>query len=66
MLNKSLYWKIALAFVLVAFFTAALVAVFIRATSVDRLTQLVLDQQRENLQTILAIITGQMVHGMGC
>ena len=54
MLNKSLYWKIALAFVLVAFFTAALVAVFIRATSADRLTQLVLDQQRENLQTILA------------
>lgn len=54
MINKSLYWKIALAFVLVAFITAALVAVFIRATSVDRLTQLVTDQQSEALTTILA------------
>ncbi len=54
MINKSLYWKIALAFVLVAFITAAMVAVLIRATSADRLTRLVLDQQRENLQTILA------------
>ena len=54
MINKSLYWKIALAFVLVAFITAALIAVFIRITSVDRLTQLVFDQQRESLTTILA------------
>ncbi|MRR29850.1 HAMP domain-containing protein, partial [bacterium] len=54
MVNKSLYWKIALAFVLVAFITAALIAVFIRITSVDRLTQLVFDQQRESLTTILA------------
>lgn len=53
MINKSLYWKIALAFVLVAFITAALVAVFIRATSTVRLSQLVLDQQRDNLQTLL-------------
>ncbi len=54
MINKSLYWKIALAFVLVAFITAAMVAVFIRVTSVDRLTQLVFDQQRDSLTTILA------------
>jgi len=54
MVNKSLYWKIALAFVLVAFITAALVAVFIRATSTVRLSQLVLDQQRDNMQTLLA------------
>jgi len=53
-MNKSLYWKIALAFVLVAFITAALVAVFIRLTSANRLTQLVLDQQRANLQSVLA------------
>lgn len=53
MMNKSLSWKIALAFVLVAFITAALVAVFIRVTSVNRLTQLVLDQQRDALQTAL-------------
>lgn len=53
MTNKSLYWKIALAFVLVAFITAAMVAVFIRATSNVRLSQLVLDQQRDNLQTLL-------------
>ena len=54
MINRSLYWKIALAFVLVAFITAALVAVFIRATSPARLSRLVIDQQRE---TLLAILT---------
>lgn len=53
MLKKSLYWKIALAFVLVAFVTAGLVTVFIRATSTTRLSQLVLDQQRDKLQVIL-------------
>lgn len=53
MINKSLYWKIALAFVLVAFITAALVAIFIRITSTSRLSQLVIDQQRENLQGLL-------------
>ncbi len=53
MVNKSLYWKIALAFVLVAFVTAGLVTIFIRATSTNRLSQLVLDQQRERLQAFL-------------
>lgn len=53
MVNKSLYWKIALAFVLVAFVTAGLVTVFIRATSTTRLSQLVLDQQRDRLQAVL-------------
>ena len=53
MVNKSLYWKIALAFVLVAFVTAGLVTIFIRATSTTRLSQLVLDQQRERLQAVL-------------
>ena len=46
---KSLNWKIALAFMLVAFTTAALVAVFIRVTSADRLTRLIVEQQRGNL-----------------
>jgi len=52
-MSKSLYWKIAIAFILVAFITAALVAVFIRVTSATRLSRLVLDQQRETLQAIL-------------
>lgn len=59
--KKSLYWKIALAFVLVAFITAALVAIFIRATSTARLSQLVLDQQRDNLQALL--VDYYEVHG---
>ena len=51
---KSLNWKIALAFMLVAFTTAALVAVFIRVTSADRLTQLIIEQQRGNLVSALS------------
>jgi signal transduction histidine kinase len=50
---KSLYWKLTLAFVLVAFVTAGLVALFIRLTSADRLSQLIVDQQRSSLQTAL-------------
>jgi len=53
-MSKSLYLKIAIAFVLVAFITAALVAVLMRITSATRLSQLVLDQQRDTLQTLLA------------
>ncbi len=49
-MRKSLYWKLALAFMLVAITTAGLVAVFIRLTSADSLTQLILDQQRSSLQ----------------
>jgi signal transduction histidine kinase len=51
---KSLNWKIALAFMLVAFTTAALVAVFIRVTSADRLTRLIIEQQRGNLVAALS------------
>jgi signal transduction histidine kinase len=51
---KSLYWKLTLAFMLVAFTTAALVAVFIRLTSADRLTQFIIDQQRSNLEQALS------------
>jgi two-component system, OmpR family, sensor histidine kinase BaeS len=50
---RSLYWKLALAFVLVAFTTAALVAGFIRATSGDRLLQLITDQQRSLMEETL-------------
>src|SRR5512133_1056140 len=54
MLNKSLVWKLTLAFLLVAVTTAALVAVFIRITSADRLSRLITDQQRSDLQSSLS------------
>jgi two-component system, OmpR family, sensor histidine kinase BaeS len=53
LVQKSIYWKLTLAFVLVAFITAGLVAVLIRATSADRLMRLIIDQQRDSLQTEL-------------
>ncbi len=52
---KSLYWKLTLAFMLVAFTTAALVALFIRLTSADRLLQLIMDQQRSSLEQALSV-----------
>jgi uncharacterized protein YpmS len=52
-LRSSLLWKLTLAFVLVALTTAGLVSVLIRLTSVDRLAQLIIDQQRSSLQTTL-------------
>lgn len=51
---KTLSWKLTLAFMLVAFTTTALVAVFIRVTSADRLTQLIIDQQRSALEQSLS------------
>lgn len=51
---RSLYWKLTLAFMLVAFTTAALVAVFIRLTSANRLMQFVVEQQRSNLEQALS------------
>jgi signal transduction histidine kinase len=51
---RSLYGKLTLAFMLVAFTTAALVALFIRLTSADRLAQLVIDQQRSSLEQALS------------
>lgn len=53
-MRNSLLWKLTLAFILVAITTAALVAIFIRITSVDRLNRLILDQQRSSLQTALS------------
>ncbi len=51
---RNLYWKLTLAFILVAFTTTALAAVFIRITSANRLTQLIIDQQVSSLQTSLS------------
>lgn len=53
LMDKSLYWKLTLAFMLVAFITAGLVAVLIRSTSADRLSQLIIDQQRDSLEQAL-------------
>jgi signal transduction histidine kinase len=50
---KSIYGKLTLAFLLVAFTTAALVALFIRLTSANRLMQLIIDQQRSSLEQTL-------------
>lgn len=52
-MRKSLYWKLTLAFILVAFITTALVAVFIRITSADSLSQLIVQQQRSSLNQAL-------------
>jgi len=51
---RNLYWKLTLAFILVAFATTGLAAVFIRITSAGRLTQLIIDQQISSLQTSLS------------
>jgi signal transduction histidine kinase len=53
MKHFSLLWKLILAFLLIAVTTAALMALFIRLSSVDRLTRLILDQQRASLETTL-------------
>ncbi|MEI8131660.1 MAG: HAMP domain-containing protein, partial [Leptolinea sp.] len=52
-IRKSLYWKLTLAFILVAFSATAMAAVFVRVTSQDRLAQLIFDQQRENMMQSL-------------
>lgn len=50
---RSLTWKLILAFILVASATAALVALFIHLTSTDRLTRLLIDQQKNSMQQTL-------------
>ena len=49
----SLLSKLTLAFLLVAMLTAGLVAVFIRLTSVERLSTLIIEQQSSKLKTYL-------------
>lgn len=53
MSRASLLWKLTFAFLLVAIVAAVLVAFFIRLSSADRLVDLILDQQQNNLQTQL-------------
>ncbi len=52
-LQKSLYWKLSLAFLLVAFSASAVAAVYIRLSSQESLWQLLIDQQRESMQQSL-------------
>jgi signal transduction histidine kinase len=49
-MKKSIYIKLALAFMLVAFITSGLIAIFIRITSADRLFKLVVDQQSDTME----------------
>lgn len=52
-MKLTLTRKLILAFLLVAGTSAALVAVFIRLTNVERVTQLVLEQQRRDLEELI-------------
>lgn len=61
MVRQSLYWKITLAFILVAFISAALVTLVIRASSPDRLSRLIIEQQQETLKQLL--INYYVTHG---
>jgi signal transduction histidine kinase len=53
MIHRSLVWKLALAFLLVAATTAVLLAVSIRITSSNQLSQLIIDQQLSGMQDLL-------------
>jgi signal transduction histidine kinase len=57
----SLLWKLLVAFLLVAISSIALVAIFIRLTSADRLGRLIIDQQRSDMETVL--IEYYQLHG---
>ncbi|MEW6241793.1 MAG: ATP-binding protein [Chloroflexota bacterium] len=52
-MKSSLSRKLALAFLLVAVTAAALVALFIRLTSADRLNELILEQQRADFAALV-------------
>jgi two-component system, OmpR family, sensor histidine kinase BaeS len=54
MSRNSLLWKLTLAFMIVALIAAALLAVFIRSTNINRLNELVIEQVRSDLKTSLA------------
>lgn len=47
--RKTLYWKLTLAFILVAFSATAMAAIFVRLTTNDSLAQFIIDQQRSNM-----------------
>ncbi len=52
-MNRSLAFRLTLAFALVAFTSAAVVAVIINLTGPERLNNLIVDQQRSSLEQIL-------------
>ncbi|HZU85850.1 MAG TPA: ATP-binding protein [Anaerolineaceae bacterium] len=54
MIRRSLVWKLSLAFLLVAVTATALLAITIRLTSSDRLSQLIIDQQLSGVEQILS------------
>lgn len=47
--SKSLYWKLTLAFIVVAFSATAMAAIFVRVTTNNSLAQFIIDQQRSNM-----------------
>jgi signal transduction histidine kinase len=49
-MKRSLYWKLTLSFLLVAFITAGLVMVFTRITNANRLFELIIDQQQSSME----------------
>lgn len=61
MMRQSLYWRITLAFALVAFLSAALVVLVVRASSPDRLSRLIIEQQQETLKQLL--VNYYVTHG---
>ncbi len=47
--RKSLYWKLTLAFIGVAFSATAMAAIFVRVSTNDSLAQFIIDQQRSSM-----------------
>ena len=52
-MNRSLALKLTLAFLLVAVAAAGLVALFVRLSGAERLNQLLIDQNRAELESAL-------------
>ena len=59
--RKSLYWKLTLAFILVAFSATAMAAIFVRLTTNDSLAQFIIDQQRSSM--IQSLRNYYSIHG---
>lgn len=59
--RKSLYWKLTLAFVVVAFSATAMAAIFVRVTTNDSLAKFIIDQQRSTM--IQSLSNYYAVHG---
>jgi two-component system, OmpR family, sensor histidine kinase BaeS len=52
-IKKTLYWKLTLAFIFVAFSASAMAAAYIRFSSQESLWQLLIDQQKSTMQQSL-------------